>query len=390
MALIPTLSTALILGGAVLLAVAASRTRQILGLVQDSPHARSWHVLRLLMLAFIGAYAGAIAIVLTSSGAALSLLTGSVFLGGALFVLLVVRLGHQTVAQLKASAELNAARSHELQTTLNDLEDTNRALARSNADLEQFAYVTSHDLQEPLRKVRAFAHLLGTDSGSQLTDEGRQYVSRMRSTADRMSALIDDVLTLSRITRAPSAYEQVDLNAVLSEIVEDLADRVRATQGAVHIGELPKVCARPIHMRQLFQNLVANGLKFHRDGVAPNVGVTAQSIDDEAIGPAWEIVVEDNGIGFGPEQSERMFGLFERLHKDAQYDGSGVGLSICQKIATGHGGRICAEGQPDLGARFIVTLPLVPPSLGGTSADERHMATEDTPDSASPTSSRAR
>lgn len=233
-----------------------------------------------------------------------------------------------------------------------ELNDSLAALARSNQELEQFAYLASHDLQEPLRKVQAFGGRLETMLADRLDDKSRDYLGRMIGAADRMQQLIDDLLAYSRITTRAQPTEMVDLAAVAARVAEDLELRIEETAASLTIDPLPSIEAEPVHMQVLFQNLVANALKFHRPGVPPEVAIGATS-DDAGI----TLTVTDNGIGFEPQYAERIFKIFQRLHPRGEYAGTGIGLAICQKIVERHGGTIEADGDPGAGATFTVILP---------------------------------
>jgi two-component system sensor kinase FixL len=241
-------------------------------------------------------------------------------------------------------------------------EEFARRLEQSNRELEQFASVASHDLQEPLRKIQAFGDRLQGRFGAALGEQGREYVERMQSSAARMRTLINDLLTYSRVTSKAQPFAPVDLNAVAREVVSDLEGRLQQTGGRVELGPLPVVEADPLQMRQLLQNLIGNGLKFHRPGEPPVVRVEGRLLPDPLAngdgGAALaEVTVCDNGIGFEEEYRERIFQVFQRLHGRQQYEGTGMGLAICRKIVERHGGRITAHGRPGKGATFIVTLP---------------------------------
>jgi PAS domain S-box-containing protein len=229
-------------------------------------------------------------------------------------------------------------------------------LSRSNADLEQFAYVASHDLQEPLRKIQAFGERLQRKYGTALGTEGVDYLTRMESAAARMQALINDLLALSRVSRNDKPFVHVDLTSVMEEVAEDLEEGLQG--GVIEYGALPVVHGDRMQLGMLLQNLVANGLKFRRPGIAPRVRVSGTALPAQASGFAMaELVVEDNGIGFEQKYGERIFQVFQRLHGKNEYAGTGIGLAICRKIAERHGGRIVAEGRPGEGARFTITLP---------------------------------
>ena len=234
-------------------------------------------------------------------------------------------------------------------------------LARSNTELQQFAYIASHDLQEPLRKVQAFGDLLAKDAGPALSVDGLDYLKRMQNAAARMQQLINDLLTYSRVTSQAQPFVSVDLARIASEVLSDLESRIASTGGQVQLGELPSLDADPLQMRQLLQNLIGNALKFHRKDVPPVVSVQCQRVTPEtgvlAGRSAWEITVQDNGIGFDEKYLVKLFAPFQRLHGRTEYEGTGIGLAICKKIVDRHGGTITARSVPGEGTRFIATLP---------------------------------
>ena len=239
-------------------------------------------------------------------------------------------------------------------------------LERSNNELEQFAYVASHDLQEPLRKIRTFGDRLQTQCGEALNDLGRECLTRMQNAAERMQALINGLLTLSRVTTKATDFSSVDLTKIAREVVADLEVKIDQADAQVSIGRLPTIQADPLQMRQLIQNLVGNALKFHEVGQVPVVEIRGKHlrqgdrlldgtfVEEEA---CW-IVVKDNGIGFDEKYLDRIFDVFQRLQPRDVHEGTGVGLAICRKIVDRHGGAITAKSQPDQGATFIVELPV--------------------------------
>jgi len=234
-------------------------------------------------------------------------------------------------------------------------------LARSNAELEQFASVASHDLQEPLRKILAFSDRLQTKSADTLNAEGRDYLARMQNAAVRMQNLIHDLLSLSRVATHAQPFAAVDLAEVARTVVSDLETRIAQAGGRVEVERLPIIVADRGQVTQLLQNLIGNGLKFHRPGEVPVVKVHAELTHGPPGSPdVCTIVVEDNGIGFEPKYGDRIFRVFERLHSRNEYDGTGIGLAICRKIAERHGGSITASSTPGAGAKFTVTLPYRP------------------------------
>ncbi len=238
-------------------------------------------------------------------------------------------------------------------------------LERSNRELEQFAYVASHDLQEPLRKIGIFSERLQAHSGDRLDAMGRECLERMQSAAERMRRLIDGLLQLSRVTSQGRRFVSVDLTQVAREVVADLEVKIEQVGGQVEIKPLPTLEADPLQMRQLLQNLIANGLKFHRPETPPLVVVSGRYSRGRRTGqdrPTSEkqccIRVEDNGIGFDEKDQERIFQVFQRLHGRDRFEGTGIGLAICRKIAERHGGRIAARSTPGQGSTFEVLLPV--------------------------------
>ena len=246
------------------------------------------------------------------------------------------------------------------------LKATASRLEHSNRELQDFAYVASHDLQEPLRKVQAFGDRLKAACSNNLGAEGRDYMERMQAAAKRMQSLIDDLLAFSHVTTRANPFEQADLNKIVGEVLSDLEVRIQQTHGQVDMGELPILDADPLQMRQMFQNLIVNALKFHQEGRAPVVKIRSQaahtsgeaSSGKEQTNGMCQIMVEDNGIGFDEKYLDRIFVLFQRLHGRTAYEGTGIGLAICRKIADRHGGSITAKSTPGEGSTFIITLPL--------------------------------
>jgi signal transduction histidine kinase len=229
-------------------------------------------------------------------------------------------------------------------------EDYARRLEVSNKELSQFAFIASHDLQEPLKKIHAFSEILKNQAD--LGEASRDYVNRIHRSTQRMQQLIDDLLNYSRVTTQGRPPEPVDLNRAVAEATSDLQVRVTDTEALIDVGRLPPALGDPTQMRQLFQNLIGNALKYHRAGVPPVIRIGAKTQ-----GGATSIEVADNGIGFAPADAERIFEVFQRLHGRSEYEGTGIGLAICRKIVQRHGGTITALGRPGEGATFVLTFP---------------------------------
>lgn len=238
-------------------------------------------------------------------------------------------------------------------------------LARSNAELQQFASIASHDLQEPLRKIQTFGNRLKNKYGDVLTFQGSDYLERMQHAAERMQVLIDDLLILSRVTTKAQPFVEVNLTQVTQEVLSDLEVLIQQSDGCVTLSELPTIDADPLQMRQLLQNLIGNALKFHRPEEPALVKIYSLNLDGESNPPSGvsartqlcQIIVEDNGIGFDEKYLDRIFNVFQRLHNRSEYEGTGMGLAICRKIAERHNGSITGESTPGQGARFVITLP---------------------------------
>jgi signal transduction histidine kinase len=271
------------------------------------------------------------------AGALLSVLTGWLLWALSTGRARAVTLAGQMTARLRASEE---------------------QLQRSNAELERFAYVASHDLQQPLRTVSSFVTLLQRRYGERLDDQARQYIGFAVDGATRMSQLIDDLLAYSRTASLDTPAEPVDLGAAFDEAVANLHTLIAETGAEVRRDELPHVLASHLHATQVLQNLIGNALTYRGDR-PPVVTVSAERQGDE-----WRITVRDNGIGIDPRHHDRIFVVFQRLHTAAEHPGTGMGLSICKKIVESHGGQMGVESEPGRGSAFSFTLPAVPGATG--------------------------
>jgi signal transduction histidine kinase/CHASE3 domain sensor protein len=250
----------------------------------------------------------------------------------------------------------------------NQLKQYTSELQRSNKDLEQFAYVASHDLQEPLRKIRAFGDRLETKYGQQLAGGGLDYIRRMQSAAERMQSLIEDLLSFSRVSRNETTYEWLDTTDLIDEVIDDLEVQIKREAATIHVGNLPKVRGDKTQVKRLFQNLISNAIKFRMEGRKPIIEVNGAIVDASGLEGDFgvklpssryiRLAVKDNGIGFDEKYKEKMFTIFQRLQGRSQYEGTGIGLSICRKIVLNHKGLITAKSIIDEGSEFIIIFPI--------------------------------
>ncbi|WP_329042633.1 ATP-binding protein [Streptomyces sp. NBC_00178] len=254
-----------------------------------------------------------------------------------------------------------------------ELDERATELRRSNEELEQFAYVASHDLQEPLRKVASFCQLLERRYADQLDDRAKQYIAFAVDGANRMQTLINDLLTFSRVGRLHAQDADVGLEELLRRTTSSLGVAVEETGAVITHDPLPVVHGDPTQLGVLLQNLISNAIKFRAPGVVPRVHISAVELTDvsadlsgEAGGPRWEFAVSDNGIGIGPEYAERIFVIFQRLHTRDSYPGNGIGLALCKKIVEYHGGTITLDTAHTPGTRFVFTLPPARSDVPGT------------------------
>lgn len=246
-----------------------------------------------------------------------------------------------------------------VETDITELKAREDALVASNKELARFAYVASHDLQEPLRKIRTFGGMIRSRHGEELSETSADYLQRMQGAAERMQSLIHDLLEFSRAQQGDRHFEQVDLKLIASQVLEDLEQQIADAGANVEVGDLPTIEADRTHMRQLIQNLVSNAIKFRHKDRKPEISIEWANPPGRQgeMSPVPEIVVRDNGIGIEPKHRRRIFEVFQRLHGRTEYEGTGVGLAVCRRIAERMGGRIRAEANPGGGSAFRVFLP---------------------------------
>jgi PAS domain S-box-containing protein len=240
----------------------------------------------------------------------------------------------------------------EQKQTARNLEEALIEVKRSNKDLEQFAYTASHDLQEPIRMIKSYAQLLEMQNKEDLSNDGQEFINYIAEGASRMQQLIDDLLKYSRVSTTGKSFEEVDCNAVLKDVLEDLKFLILEENAVLEIGNMPVVKGDRTQLRQLFQNLIQNAIKF-RCEKNPEIKIRSEIKDKY-----WLFSLKDNGIGIDPKFHERIFTIFQRLHSREKYQGTGVGLAICKKIIERHGGQIFVESELNKGAVFYFTIPM--------------------------------
>lgn len=245
------------------------------------------------------------------------------------------------------------------------LEQKIEQLDKSNSSLQEFVYVASHDLQEPLRKISTFTERIDAKYSQSLGEEGQSYLKRVLASASNMQTLLEDLLDFSKLSFGERKFEKVNLQQCINGVISDLELKIEESQTVVKCGESPEIEAYPSQIRQLFSNLINNSIKFKKEHEAPLITIACDSVNHKEFPqfPLAEnkdyvrIVVEDNGIGFDEEFSERIFKIFQRLHGKAEYKGSGIGLAICKKIVDNHHGFIFANSRLNEGSHFTILLP---------------------------------
>ena len=247
----------------------------------------------------------------------------------------------------------------QLMTNIAQLEATNK-------ELDSFVFMASHDMQEPLRKIKTFSNLLTSSYSEKLDEQARNFISRIHNSADRMQDLIGDILSFSKVSGEEFNLIPVDLNQVLGEVIGEFENVVHAEGGKIEMEALPSVPGNPGLMRSLFFNLLHNSVKYRKRNAAPQIRIFAKNNSVRKLGksetaPFVNIMVQDNGIGFEQKYAEQIFDIFKRLHGSSEFSGTGIGLALCRKIVEKHNGFISAQGHPENGATFTISLPLSVP-----------------------------
>lgn len=257
-----------------------------------------------------------------------------------------------------------------LRNSRKELTAVTEKLQQSNKELQDFIFIASHDLQEPLRKVMIFGERLKRAYHEALDEQGRTYIKKMQDATRRMQTLLNDLVSFLRVTVHARPFTAVDLSDVAEKVTADMKTRIEQAGGLVEVEQLEALDADTTQMMQLFHNLIDNSLKFRKKDAPPFVRISGKHICDNedaqnalaTDGRFYQIIFEDNGMGFDEKYAERIFGVFQKLHDRKEYEGTGMGLSVCKKIVERHGGTITAKGEPEKGATFIITMPVSQPA----------------------------
>ena len=271
------------------------------------------------------------------------------------------------IQDITPQKQFSEALEREVQERTKELAEANQLLQQTNVELNQFAYIASHDLQEPLRKIRTFTNLMLANFG-EIPEKAALFVNKINSSSERMQTLINDVLKFSLLSKEREKFETVDLNQIVKNVVVDYELLIEQKYANVSVANLPNIEAIPLQMNQLFTNLLSNALKFNNSDRSPDIKINCEILSQSAIAAHKELIpgrvyylieFADNGIGFDQENAEQIFTIFQRLHGRSAYEGTGIGLAICKKITLNHHGLIFAKSSVDSGASFTVILPEV-------------------------------
>lgn len=282
----------------------------------------------------------------------------------AIFILLKINM-RETIRHQRTLENLNEELEFKIDQRTQELQVYSEELARSNRELEDFAFVASHDLQEPLRKIRAFGNRIDDGYSEVIDDRGRDFLKRMLNAAERMSMLISDLLAFSRVSTRGKEFVEIDLNELATTVVDDLEIAIEEAQATVDVGPLPTIHGDKSQIEQLIMNLLSNAIKFKRDDEPPLISVASRAPREEELLNLhmanqfdWVVItIQDNGIGFDQAFSEKIFAPFQRLHGRTAYKGTGIGLAVCRRIVERHNGQITAQSEPGQGAKFTIIIP---------------------------------
>lgn len=339
-----SLALVLISVGALFMLMAILKTRKLLQLLKGiKENVFLWNILFLLMIFFFVGYIASVFLISEGLKEILSLLTGLVFFFGALFVYIVVRVISVTINELN-----NKNKTEELNK---ELEKNISLLQNANKELEQFAYVSSHDLQEPLQTISNFVRLLEKKYSGKTEEDAKLYFKYILGATSKMQNLIRDLLDYSRIGKSIT-FTNIDCNKILKEVIADLEQSIKESKAKITSDLLPVLKGNEAELKNLFRNLIGNAIKFHRKGVPPEISISVENKEKEYL-----FAIRDNGIGIEKQYINKLFIIFQRLHNAEEYSGTGIGLAICKKIVTLHKGKIWAESKFGEGSSFYFTLP---------------------------------
>ncbi len=340
-----------ILLGAVILLKAILGTRKIMELIVELNYHRKWRILFILMLVFFFGYLlSAYLVLLHQESNHLLVIVGILFLLVSIFVYIVVKSGWHTILDLKKRTSYATNHAKMLQASQKELRFINKKLLAQNKGLERFTYIASHDLQEPLRTINSFIGLFKEEYSDTLDEHGRLYLSYISHSSSRMSELIKSLLDHTRIGREKK-IEPVSCNQLVQEVLDDLKILIDESKAQIEIGKLPEFNAYKVELKQLFQNLINNAIKFRKPGVDPILHIGAEFKKNR-----WIFSVRDNGIGIEEKYLERIFEIFQRLHNRQEYEGTGIGLAHCKRIVELHNGTIWVESKPNKGSTFYFSI----------------------------------
>lgn len=297
------------------------------------------------------------------------------FLVIAIFVLLKMNM-RENLRHQRTLENINEELEYKISQRTQELQVYSDELARSNRELEDFAFVASHDLQEPLRKIRAFGNRIDDGYSDVIDERGRDFLKRMLNAAERMSMLISDLLAFSRVSTRGKDFTEVDLNDVVAAVLEDLEIAIEEADAKVEVGKLPVIKADKSQVEQLILNLISNAIKFRKPDINPLISISSREPEESELKGLhlinqfdWAtITIEDNGIGFDQSFAEKIFAPFQRLHGRSSYKGTGIGLAVCRRIVERHNGQIKAVSEPDKGAKFYIIIPLNGEPFANTSS----------------------
>ena len=344
------LTIALILIGAGIMLYAIVFTRKILVVVHTLKIQKTWVLLIVLMSIFFVGYLIAAGLVISENKNLVVLITGFIFCFGAVFVAITVHTGYSTIMAIRKLYK-TSEQAEELKKAQVELINMNNQLLYKNRELGQFAYIASHDLQEPLRTMHSFTQLLEEQYKGKLDEDADKYIRFISEASTRMSEQIKGLLDYSKIG-SEKQLDLVDCNEVANLLLGDLDSVIKESKAKIQIDKLPTLNAYPTELKQLFHNLITNAIKYRKKDQDPLINIAALREDGH-----WKFSFADNGIGIEDQHKEKIFILFKRLHGRAEYEGEGIGLAQCKKIIELHGGKLWVNSQYNQGSTFYFTIP---------------------------------